>query len=841
MFKFISLLAALFIGTGCATTSLEKMPSTGSLEVINVLDVEVELFVNNDFVTKVSPLSRERITGFLPGITSVSLGSSDTNTLSGEVHVVAGGVVPFPQETSPAIEAIPKLTSLRVFNELPEPLEIRVDGRLLGQVLPSDTRLFRSLRETDRRVNARSLNGIVSQTHRLSFGPALQAELRLIHLPTKLELVNASSEPITIQLEDGESHSILPKGSRLFETLSPGSYTLSVLGKGGRSKRMLHLGPGDSLRVELEAGSTSLRLANKTTETVKITHKDFQLTTLPPGKSVQLNGLPDHSYPLQATMLESGHVFSRTFSLTTGVTPVWVLQLREGSLRIENDTPEPVQAVVRGQSALVIPPGEMRLIQNLPVGQIEGSAVGRFSTRSYSFQEDLVSTETLVWNILDGGGSLEVINGDAIPRRFFFPEVGEFEVPANAGIVLDDIAAGSRILDVKLAPGIERVPVEIQAFHRTRLTLRERTLEAKIHNESGETLHFRSRGKPVQEIRPGDTFTLNLTPGPHELKVEGTQSKVIFSKVLQVQNGDSAEWTVLPYGGLLHIENLLGETVEVRIPGRESFRVAPKDTRILAPIPIGLLRIAAKGMQSGKDYTYQGSVSGERVDHWKIVRTTAALLVSNQSNEPQNILLDGNPATLLPPGASSVLRVPGETPTELITQSISSQAVERVHLVLRDAEERTHTISPSQAPLRVTNNTQESATLYNPQWESPLEIPAGKIAQSSLKLGKTTLQGAFSGDSYFSREISVSKDQVNPIELASHDHRIWVHNKTDQEITLYGNDTYLGTLAPGIRTPFTPFEQATAMTLKAVASDGTTWMRAAQTSQSSRKSWTLIR
>ena len=798
-------ISALVAGCASAGSWRDALPETATLEVSNRSDERVQIVVRGASEGSVGPGERRRFRWLAPGTADVTaLGPLSVNE-STSASLSAGGTTLW--EFGQARPSSPELADLSVENTLKRALSISVNELPQGVILPGDTRTLRDFPAAEV-----SLSAMVQAT-----GLKIERNLRLtpertvlwrIEAPTNTaSVINDSIESIRLYLDGHDLGQVLPGDTLTLPEVTAGEHYFTAEGVASSLTRRhdftLQAEAPYTWQVSAERGS--IEVTNNSDELIHLeTHPGALVEPLAKGTSLTLRDIAPGPHHLKAKGDASGLPYAETLMVRSGQQIRWLVQPVQTSLRVENTTRRDLELYVDASWRTRLLAGESHTLLNLGQSPHEIVAVSMDGERLYRRHLEGPALRSATWKIVAETGSIKVQNARLEALMIFVDGRGLGTLRPGTHLTFTGLEAGKRLFEaVDLKSGESfRHHTKILADGEDR-ELETWRLEAPfgtliITNHSTETLLTEERlALSSPAIAPGETTRFDLPTGQQSIRLIGEQSGVAHLRELALTLGARKTWEIGAERGELRVQNLLEEPMVLSL-GEEPLGTVPAgETLSVKALPAGPHLLKAQGTSSGAQRSAQRVIGPASVARWSLRPEPARLLISNDSNEPVLIRIDGRPYGRIEAESRSGIDelIPGQRHVDVV--GLRSAWRQSMSLNLMSGGTELVELSPPMAVLVARNESGEALRLgvdgaplmvLEPNTEIPINVAAGR--RKFMTLGQETGQVQS-----FALQLEVG--QAHSLKISSARARLVVLNSGSIPLSVQLGDRKLGEIPPG--------------------------------------------
>ena len=535
-------------------------------------------------------------------------------TWSAEITIAAGQVATWTVRAG--------VGTLRVRNELSEPLEIRIRGERVATVAPGETAFRDQLPAGTLRVAVFGTISKVAQRRTVVIDPAESAVWTVAAPLANLHVRNQLAEPVIVYFDGHplgrvDAHKELvftqvPPGHRLLEARGELSSTTIRDDQDVRSDRLVVWDISVAVGiVEVENHSGEALLAPLA---VRVTSEEV------PSEQTRRFNYPAGNRVLHFVGKESGLPYHLRMAIARGKVHRWVVRPLRGQVVVINHTPEPQTLAVDGAPQAAIP-SRARKIVELRAGPHRLVAMGTKTQDAVEGSLLVRPGATTHWEIRRKLGHLRILNETAEPvdlRR-----AGEEP--------LGWIAPGSNRVYGPWAPGSYTITAQgrwSRAIYEMRVTLETGRVEAwhilpargvvVVHNHRDEAVRVLLDQAEVGLIEPGHSGRYPVPLGPHAVETVGRTTQKSFRRRLKVRP-DRAYTLQVPRGpAQVVVVNKLSFSLDIRLGNLARGTVAPGGTLAVPIRDLGDVIIYADGPGGRLTWHRRVRIGTDREVRWEI-------------------------------------------------------------------------------------------------------------------------------------------------------------------------------------------------------------------------------
>lgn len=339
----------------------------------------------------------------------------------------------------------------------------------------------------------------------------------------------------------------------------------------------------------------------------------------------------------EALDLAKARLFSSRQDLAETPAATWVIGERVGSVRVDNQRDEAIEVFADGARLGEVPPNGTRVFTGVPAGARRVDTVGRSSRETHGealvLEEDAVVTVTVVattgWLVVENGTSETLTPRGQLAAQAERIEPGEtfrFRVRSGeVGASLTGAETGYRYGKLLVVPPGGETNWVAQVAPGSLV------LWSRLAESVAVTLGDLAQGT----LAPDESLVLPaLTPGPYRVQTVGLRSGRVRGYDLTISPESQKKLTLTVELGVVLIENLAKEPVEVSIDGEQYGRVEAGRVHAFGRVPPGAREVVLDFAKSARTQKVAVELrEGQRV------RVTAhppvgLLVIENSSGEP---------------------------------------------------------------------------------------------------------------------------------------------------------------------------------------------------------------
>lgn len=804
--------ALLFGGAACGSTAPQTpAPQHATLEIVNRTDVELRVAVRGRAEGAVAPGKRARVRFLTPGEATLEAepvyDAPQGRTFAETRELPANGLerweLSLPGSDAPEP---PKLADLRIENTLKAPIRVRVNQKRLGQVLPGDARIFHDLEAGEVQVSASSRLLAVGIRETLSLAPDAVTEWKVEAPRATLVVLNDTDEIVHVFLDQDRIGKIQPGEQGRWDELGSGTHELVVMAahSGRRYERSVTLRRDFPVEWSLSAGLSSVRVVNRTKETLLVTAAGREQAAVVAGGELAIDELPTGPVSLRATGSESGTQHFGKVVLRQSQTYVWEVRDARGTVRVVNRTPAALQVYLDRSPRGRVEPGQTLLIEDAPrqsfdlkAASVDGTQIYR--TRIEGGESGLPTATT--WEVLPHTGALAVDNRRPERVAVFVDAKRVGAVDARSKLTFTGVTSGPRLVEAvgDKSKVVLRFPVAIPESGLGQVLLEDPQGTLVVVNKTGERLVLDAPLQGQQETLAADETQQFAVPiGTLNLKALGSESGLVYTKRQQMLPGRTARWDVEMDSGALGIENRTLEALRIFVDGREVGEVAKFETLRIEDVSPGLRRLKAVGAQSATTYRGRKLVQPDRLVVWSVQLEPARLTIDNQTEEPIHVTIGGSPYALVDAKSrKQFLNIaPGPKKVHVVGQR--SRFPQEFTVALERNQTELVTVTPPQGSLMVKNDSGEAVDVLV-DGRSVGQVAAGaQGAMVPVPAGRIKV-GIEGSESRRLREYTLEIEPGVAVHLPVRAEvtRLTIANRTQRPLQIFVSDALVGTVAPG--------------------------------------------
>lgn len=573
---------------------------------------------------------------------------------------------------------------LVIENTTDEALEIAVDGAARGRVAAGG-RLELLEGAGSRVISARSVPSLRPYETVIALTRGEEALWEVRSGRAKLQVDNQAGESLMVWTrargaEFAEAGSPLEPGARLtLDEVSPGIHEVSAVGQRSKLRYagVVEVGANQAGTFVVGPIHGTIRVDNRTRTGLwlyvsELDGPERKVGEVPAQAVVLLKNLARGPVSMRAIRppsslggellttgsgaealdLAKARVFTSRQDLAETPAATWVIGERVGSVRVDNQRDEPVEVFADGARLGEVPAQDQRVFTGVPAGARRIDTVGRSSRETHAeslvLGEDAVVTVKVVattgWLIVENGTSETLTPRGQLAAQAERIEPGQafrFRVRSGeVGASLTGAETGYRYGKVLVVPPGGEISWVAQVAPGSLV------LWSRLAESVAVTLGDVAQGT----LAPDESLTLpSLAPGPYRVQTVGLRSGRVRAYDISISPESQKKLTLTVELGVVLVENLAKEPVEVSIDGELYGRVEAGRVHAFGRVPPGAREVVLDFARSARTQKVAIELrEGQRV------RVTAhppvgLLVIENSSGEPvkvygENQLLASLPA-----------------------------------------------------------------------------------------------------------------------------------------------------------------------------------------------------
>mgnify|MGYP000931497653 CR=1 FL=1 len=454
-------------------------------------------------------------------------------------------------------EALKNLPAGRVrfVNRSPEPVRAFIDDVAKELVWPGGEAEFAGVSEGRHSVRADGTQTAFRTDAEVEVSAGVATRFEVNPPQAALRATNRSGGIARISIRDEVERQVPAGGSATFDRLAPGAIDVSARDDQGRFlfKGVATLEAGKVADVVVPAPEGVLSVLSDLAVPVSVWIDGASLGLCGASGAAEFKGLPVGDVHVEALDPESRVVARAVLKLKSGSPTLWMVREGgdaaerrgdEGSLSIENGSPEPMRVQVDGGARGEVQPGARRVVPGLLPGVHQ---VAVFGLRSRDIQRADVTVSSgavATWVARPRSATLSLKN------------LRDEEVRVRIDGETMARLAPAQSLDLLLPGGAHRIEavgvttlrstvhsMELPATVVTRLPLPSPTATLVATNRRGEPLTLFDGDRQLGVILPGDRVTLrDIEPGDHQLQARSLDRPLTWHVRVNLAAGDSYSW-----------------------------------------------------------------------------------------------------------------------------------------------------------------------------------------------------------------------------------------------------------------------------------------------------------
>ena len=798
----------------CATSpSIEDAPSSAILEVENRTPDDLSLSVRGRTEAIVRSGTRVRVRNLTPGQADVS--ARATAGGAGAFHVehaltLRAGAIDvwsiLPDAAAgEALPPVPGLGAIRVVNPTQKDVSVLIDGVRMGRIFAGAERRFDDIPEGTVRVGGRPDDGTAGQDTELAIVAGTEATWRFEQRGGELIIDNTTDEALEVTI-DGESRPRIGPGETWRSFEAPGVRLVQARSEPSRRpyEAVLELTTAAPVSWTVKAGQSALVIENDSGEALTVQVPGREATPVPAKKWVRFDDLPSGPIELRAQGDATRGAYAARLELMPAQVTTWVVGPVAGSIRVDNRTARPitVYTTIGGQDTErgILQPNSVALIRDLPRTAIQLSAIATGVPKRQTTTIDLSEAAAATWVVTSVAGAVRVVNERDEALDVFIDGWRVGELPGRSQRTFTGVEVGERLVEsVGRNSG--------QATHE-RMTIAEDLLSSvliqditawiAVSNQTGETVVTRGvLADQVGEIPNGSNIRFKVRAGSQRFSLVGRDSGLVYGRVLEVEAGQTAAWSVALDPGRAIVWSRLDETSAATIDDRAQGTLPPDDNLVIEGLAPGKHRVQLVGLRSGIVRSQDIHIAPGGESKVTFANEMAVLLVENRSQEAVEVTIDGAVYGSSLGGSIHAFGnvVPGKREVDLYFTT--SRRTQRVTLEVREGQ-RARVVAEAPMGVLVIDNTSHQAVRVMVDDELVATVPADAgPTLVTAPTGKRYVRIERTGDrSEIGFQLEVRADSAIHVPVPQRSVRLVVVNRTELTLTLFAGERRIAELGP---------------------------------------------
>jgi len=694
------------------------------------------------------------------------------------------------------------LVDLTVKNPSRHAVVVTVDGRRLGRVFGHEEQTFLDLTEGAHHIVAATAEGGLTVADDLELAAGTLDSWTVRFTGARLEVVNDTAEAVRLSI-DGAARGIIEAGGTWTSSdEQPGLRVVTATSVLSRHpwQTALELSTASPTQWRLGTSGATLRVDNRTGETVTVSLDGHAPQTIPAGGIADIADLPVGAVAPTAVGADSGSRYAAELQLGASQRYTWTIFPVQPTLRVVNHTKRPLIAYVAGRRRGTVAAGATILLRTLPAKAFSAELIDEQGTTYYQETVDPLRDPASSWLVTATTGSVTVVNDRPELVDVYLDGRPLAAIEPGSTRTFGGAPVGERLIEGRgrRSGAVVRVWTEVTEETPGLARFEDPTATLEIVNHLGVelrptgTLAHQHAAIPTGATRrfvvPARRSSwVLLAPGGVPVTLDGAPEPT-----------GTVRWEVRPAKTSLIVWNQLPEDVAVAIDDQAIGTVAAGAHESFPDIATGQHRLQAVGTQSGHVRAVSRVARADKPVKWTLAVAAGRILVQNTSAERVQVEIDGalydsvepkltKAFANIPPGRHDVVVYGDESG---VRHAYGTEVVEGADVVVA--------VTPPMGILMVDNlsgqdvevrvDGESIGRLAAGAPPTPLAAPAGKRLVQVERLGDRSVSGS---------ELLISADHAIHLPVPRPTVRLVIVNQTDEALSVRIGDRVLTTVEAG--------------------------------------------
>jgi hypothetical protein len=558
----------------------------------------------------------------------------------------------------------------------------------------------------------------------------------------------------------------------------------------------------------------SLKVSNPTKRDLTLTLDMTPLGQLIAGTERAFPGLAPGLHTLKIMDRGGRGTWLSQIELKSGEATGLALKPETASLRLNNNTDEPISFQIGDNVAVRLSPNEENILDGFSPGDWKITASMIRSKQTVTSVLTLTAGAVEPWSISLERSNVEVINQTAEAMSVTIAGKAAGTVPPGGTKAMENLPAGKTALKAKgQTTGMlleKQETLVAGAMHRWYLSALSGSVT--ISNDFSESIELYIDSVPSHILTSGDQINLSMAHGPHKFTWRNPMGKDFQSVTLIVDPNRPQTLNMGPGSARVKLKNLLGKTILVFRDQEFQLTMEPDQEAVIC----GLM--GGKYLFEAVDTVKKQAIVRETVTlapgekkSWEIKPRTFSLQLKNETGEhltSLGILRGLTPG--LSDGETLVLSLPeGHLPLDL--QGDDTKVTYSKEFYGKHGDSHTWVVPKPEGRIQVINHTLMEIQVFISGTSKATLKPGARTEFTGLRPGTYTLSARGPESSLGNKVLQVTPGGLTHWELTTVSGSLRVVNRTSEELEIMVNNQPSGYLSPGGETtldrlPLTPVD-----------------------------------
>lgn len=788
----LACLAVVAFATACASAPTKERPSRqrAALEIANRSAVTVWLYLDHRFLGELESGARYRYTGVPSGDLLLEYRfPPQTKMLSQRITLFDGRVTRVVlARAGDKLHPVPApFGALVLRNSSDVDLIVHLGERRLGVVLARDWRRFDDVPAGRHLLVARDHKLHVHQRMKVRIGMDGVREIELARRPATLVVDNRTKERLDIYRGEKLLGRVPARSIRKLRGLETGSQTLRAVGKRTKSVHRLltDIRPGRIHPWVISVSPSSIVVVNNTNETLKLFVDNHQMTTMAPGKRVELDNVRLGTHRLAVVGTTTGNRQIREVDLNAAERMRWVVDHLASGILVSNRTRWNLELYDDVRIA-TLKPGFSKVVdlKGRPSVDLEVRIPGGRLRLRRTFVAK--NSEVVSWEITVPSASLQIVNRTPNVLELVVNKRSMGTVAPKRDVRLEVAVGRNDIVLIERRSGV-RYPkrVLVQPSRDYRWVVEPKLGGLRVANETGEEIELWIGNRPSVTLPAGESRIFPQLPrGVVALRARGQKSGAEYVAKRTIIAEKRLLWAIKPSYGDLTVVNQLIHPVRLLIGEKEVGQIPSQGSRAFR-LPVGTHRLSA--WREGKSDLRRTRVSIKSLGthRWQIREDSARLTIFNGTDEDLEVRLEDKYLGIVKPHRTARFENLVFRPLKLTAIGMQSHARYMTTKTLKPHRLFRWEILPAVGSVSIHNKLREALVVEVDDLKISHRIAPGGTRRFLVPVGKRRIvvRGETSLNVARFRR-TVFEGHVQRFEFARWGSRLRIENRLDESVEI---------------------------------------------------------
>ncbi|MFT5432349.1 MAG: hypothetical protein ACI9OJ_003048, partial [Myxococcota bacterium] len=477
--------------------------------------------------------------------------------------------------------------------------------------------------------------------------------------------------------------------------------------------------PNDEVVVEVILETGTLRLTNRTGESVRLYIDGIVDRTVEADNQIDISGLVVGVHSLRAVAADSSREYLRTVNVSRDQELTWDLSAANGLVSLKNLTGEVLTLTIDDTDRGTLATGKTIGLDNVPLGLRVIRATGSTTGYTWSAEIPVTAGHAAAWTLRNDVSTARITNrlSESIELRLDGERLRD--IPPGVSVFIDELrgskprfTAFTTVSHQLLRPpwAGQKASTQVTPARSVVWEIATPQGQLRVVNETSERVMVYADQRPLGFVEPEMTVVFTQVPPGERLVEARLGSGNIISDRVGVSAEATAQWRVAMATGTLVVVNETAEAIaapphlvpqgaEIMPGARASYTVATGE-RVFHFI----------GRRSGQSYRKQMTVFADEEIEWGLQTLMGVLHVFNRSLSDQTIQVDGLEPFVVRAGKDSQRAIEAGV-HRLVAVAQGTGTAREGTVVVRHGSVHAWEVRPQLGYLRVLNRTHEELVL----------------------------------------------------------------------------------------------------------------------------------